>query len=106
MVPPLLRRLLRGAPVAALLAVGLSACADPTEPAQDEPAPAASSTGSAAAPTTTAPTTTTPTTTTPAGRTPTGAPPPLADGAGSEGLTVRHLDHGTLRTVRVEDFPR
>ncbi len=81
MRPRLLRPLRLGLPAAAVLALALAGCGDPG-PA--EPAPAAAAT--------------------PAART---TEEVVVDGStlDSDGLTVRHLDGGTLRTVRVEDFP-
>jgi hypothetical protein len=39
--------------------------------------------------------------------TPSSTIPRAADAGGSDGLTVRYLgDDGTVKTVRVEDFPR
>jgi hypothetical protein len=76
--PPRRIRLLL--PAVAVLVLTLGGCGDPAAPAPSEP------------PTPTAPASTL--------RTPSGS-------TGSDGLTVRYLDHdGTVKTVRVEDFPR
>ena len=80
----LLRPLRLGLPAAAVLALALTGCSDPA-PADPAPtAPAAPSTPAAA----------------PAGGVSAGT-----SSTGSDGLTVRYLDGGTVKTVRVEDFP-
>ena len=82
---PRLRPLRLGLPAAAVLALALTGCSDPA-PAEPAPtAPAAPSTPAAA----------------PAGGVQVGS-----SSTGSDGLTVRYLDGGTVKTVRVEDFPR
>ena len=74
-----------GLPAAAVLALALTGCSDPA-PADPAPAaPAAPATPAAA----------------PAGGVEVGS-----SSTGSDGLTVRYLDGGTVKTVRVEDFPR
>ena len=76
LVPKALVRL--GLPAVAALALALAGCGDPA------PAPAAP-----------------PSTTVPSSL------PPVTTGSGSDGLTVRYLaDDGSVKTVRVEDFPR
>jgi len=82
----LLRPLRLGLPAAAVLALALSGCSDP---APADPAPAAPT-----APATPA--------TAPAG----GGVQVGSSTTGSDGLTVRYLDGETVKTVRVEDFPR
>ena len=74
---PVLRPARLGLTALAALVLALGACGEPSAPAE-QPTP------SAPASTIEAPTGT----------------------AGSDGLTVRYLDHGTVKTVRVEDFPR
>jgi hypothetical protein len=82
--PGLLRRL--GAPAVAVLALGLGACGDPTPAPPGEP----SAPSSTPLPT----------------HAPTSALAPPSGSTGSDGLTVRYLDHGTVKTVHVEDFWR
>lgn len=84
----LLRPLRLGLPALAVVALTLGGCSDPATPSTPEPSPAA------------------PTTQAPATPAPTGGVDPGASTAGSDGLTVRHLDQGTVKTVRVEDFRR
>lgn len=80
----LLRPLRLGLPAAAVLALALSGCSDPAPAGPAPAAPAAPSTPAAP----------------PAGGVQVGS-----SSTGSDGLTVRYLDGGTVRTVRVEDFP-
>lgn len=81
----LLRPLRLGLPAAAVLALALTGCSDPA-PADPAPAaPAAPATPAAA---------------------PVGGVEVGSSSTGSDGLTVRYLDGGTVKTVRVEDFPR
>ena len=75
----LLRPLRLGLPAAAVLALALTGCSDPVSPTAPEPAPPAPAQPSV---------------------------DPGASTTGSDGLTVRYLDGGTVKTVRVEDFPR
>ena len=87
------RRVRLAVPAAALLGLALAGCTDPatsrvpvSPTVPSEPAPSGS-----AAPSTPA--------------RPRGIDA-RAGTAGSDGLTVRYLDRGTVKTVRVEDFPR
>ena len=81
-----LRRLVRlGLPAVAVLAAGLAGCGEPT------PAPAAPPASRRRRSDVTAP----------------AGVPTVAGSTGSDGLTVRYLgDDGSVKTVRVEDFPR
>ena len=83
----LLRPLRLGLPAAAVLALALTltGCSEPA-PADPAPTAAASPSTPAAAP---------------AGGVEVGS-----SSTGSDGLTVRYLDGGSVKTVRVEDFPR
>lgn len=91
-----LHRLARlGPPAVAVLALTLAGCSDP--PATTPPAPTSSS------PTSGTPTASSPT----APAAPAGTLAPTVGSSGSDGLTVRYLGgDGTVKTVRVEDFPR
>ena len=79
-----------GLPALALLGVGLAGCGEPApaEPAAPVPGPSSSA----------------PATPSPAPQQ--GGVSADTGSTGSDGLTVRYLDGTTVRTVRVEDFPR
>ena len=79
----LLRPLRLGLPALAVVALALGGCSDPAAPTAPQPTPAAPSTSA-----------------------PAGGVDPGASTTGSDGLTVRYLEKGTVKTVRVEDFPR
>ena len=79
----LLRPLRLGLPALAVVALALGGCSDPAAPTAPEPTPAAPSTSA-----------------------PAGGVDPSASTTGSDGLTVRYLEKGTVKTVRVEDFLR
>ena len=84
------RPLRLGLPVVAVLALGLSACSEPTGPSGPAPAPSDAPSGAA-----------------PSSPAPAGTLAVPDDSTGSDGLTVRYLGQdGTVKTVRVEDFPR
>jgi hypothetical protein len=79
----LLRPLRLGLPALAVVALALTGCSDPSSPTAPEPPPAAPSS------------------------TPTTSGVDVGSStAGSDGLTVRYLHEGTVKTVHVEDFPR
>ncbi len=76
-VPKCLARL--GLPAVAVLGLALAGCSDPRAPTPGAPPPPPA----------------------------TGTIAPSVASGGSNGLTVRYLaDDGTVKTVRVEDFPR
>ena len=77
-------------PALALLGAGLAGCSEPApaEPAAPVPAPSSSAPA------------------TPSAAPQQGGVSADAGTTGSDGLTVRYLDGKTVRSVRVEDFPR
>ena len=79
----LLHPLRLGLPALAVVALALGGCSDPASPSAPGPTPAA-----------------------PSSQAPAGGVDPGASTTGSDGLTVRYLDQGTVKTVHVEDFPR
>ncbi|SER23231.1 RuvC family protein [Microlunatus flavus] len=79
----LLRPLRLGLPALAVVAFALAGCSEPSSPSAPEPTPAAPSSAPTAS-----------------------GIDPGSSTAGSDGLTVRYLEKGTVKTVHVEDFPR